>query len=161
MAANSVIVAPDSKAPDVSDKRRWGSVLAIYYRGRLSDGTVFDERCEGEALEVMLGAKMVPPGVEKVLREMQKGEERTVLLPPETAFGQIDGEGIIVVPRFAVPRDHELETGMMIEWRSPKAPKPALCCVAEITETTVTLDFNHPLAGAEVEYWLKLVDCSE
>jgi FKBP-type peptidyl-prolyl cis-trans isomerase 2 len=140
---------------------RYGSLITINYRGRLNDGTVFDDCSSGEPLRVVLGAGMLPPGVEAALHIMQKGEERTVRLLPEEAFGAIDGEGIMALPRFSVPRAHELEAGMMIEWLSPKAPKVVNCLVVGVNEATITLDFNHPLAGEEVEYWLKLVDVVE
>ncbi|MDR2107852.1 MAG: FKBP-type peptidyl-prolyl cis-trans isomerase [Coriobacteriales bacterium] len=131
--------------------KRYGAVVSINYQGRLLDGTVFDDHMSDEPLPVMLGAKMVPLGIEQALHVMQSGEERTLRLLPEEAFGAIDGEGIITLPRFAVPNAHELESGMMIRWQSPKAPKEVNCLVAEVNQATVTLDFNHPLAGQEVE----------
>jgi FKBP-type peptidyl-prolyl cis-trans isomerase 2 len=136
-------------------------MVAVNYLGRLGDGTVFDDCSQGSPLEVMLGTRMLPPGIERALHEMQKGEERILRLLPVDAFGAIDGDAIIVLPRFSVPMSHELEVGMMIKWQSPNAPKVVNCLVAAITDATVTLDFNHPLAGEEVEYWLKLINISD
>jgi FKBP-type peptidyl-prolyl cis-trans isomerase 2 len=139
-------------------QKRYGDVVAINYRGCLRDGTVFDDHSSGEPLEVMLGAHELPLGVEGALLEMLVGEERILHLPPEQAFGPIDAEGIMRLPRFAVPNAHQLEAGMTISWHAPQAPKTqVLVRVVAVDATTVTLDFNHPLAGEEVEYWLKLV----
>jgi FKBP-type peptidyl-prolyl cis-trans isomerase 2 len=106
----------------------------------------------------MLGVGMLPLGIEEALHIMQIGEERELLLTPDKAFGQIDAGGIIELPCYAVPRAHELEKGMMVEWQSTQAPKDVMVLVADINETTVTLDFNHPLAGESVTYWVTLVD---
>lgn len=138
--------------------KRYGTIVLINYQGRLSDGSVFDDHTTDEPLEVMLGARMLPLGIEEALHEMQAGEERTLTLSPAKAFGQVDAEGIMELPHYAVPRAHELKAGTMIDWYSPKAQRSVNCLVAEVNEATVTLDFNHPLAGQEVEYWVKVVD---
>ncbi|MDR3052366.1 MAG: FKBP-type peptidyl-prolyl cis-trans isomerase [Coriobacteriales bacterium] len=137
--------------------RRYGKRVLIHYRGSLSDGRVFDDNTQGEALEVMIGARCLPPGIEEALHEMAPGEERSLALSPDKAFGQIDAAGIMELPRYAVPRAHELRTGMRIEWHSPHAAQPVNVLVAAINEATVTLDFNHPLAGESVVYWVRLV----
>lgn len=142
----------------MSNSRRYGINVLINYQGRFPDGTIFDDRSKGEPLEVMLGTRSLPLGIEEALHEMEPGEERTLALTPDRAFGQIDAEGIMELPRFSVPQAHDLEAGMMIEWYSPKALKTVHVMVAAITAATVTLDFNHPLAGEDVVYWVRLVD---
>lgn len=138
--------------------KRYGLRVKINFRGSFPDGRIIDDHLDDEPYEVLLGAGMLPIGVEAALLEMEIGEERLLMLSPDQAFGEIDSEGIIKVPRYAVPRAHELEKGMTIEWSSQKAPKNVLVRIVDIDECTVTMDYNHPLAGESLVYQLKLVD---
>lgn len=131
--------------------------ILVSYCGSLPDGTIFDDNRDSKPLEVKLGANKVPPGIEKALREMETGEERTIVLPPEEAYGYRKPEAIIEMPVFAVPHSDKLEVGQSVIMRSDRADWPACAEVIAIENGVITMDFNHPLADQTLTYWLKVV----
>jgi FKBP-type peptidyl-prolyl cis-trans isomerase 2 len=133
------------------------SAVEIFYIGSLADGTIFDERRTGEPLSVRLGMKMVPPGLEEALLAMKSGEERVVTLSPEKGYGAYDEAAVVRYPLFSLPNGDKLPVGEMIELWSEKADRPAYAKVLRVVDEVAFVDFNHPLAGQELHYWLKVV----
>lgn len=139
--------------------RQFNTTVGIYYSGKRSDGTVFDERLDGEPLKVLLGTKQVPKGIEEALMEMEVGEERIVVLPPEKAYGFFNEDAIIRVPLIYVPSADEITVGETIRWFSSEAcNEPVYAKVVDKTAYDLTLDLNHPLTGEELTYFVKLIE---
>jgi FKBP-type peptidyl-prolyl cis-trans isomerase 2 len=130
----------------------------IYYVESLSDGTVVDELRSGEPLTVKLGMHMVPQGLEETLFEMSLDEERHVIVSPEKGFGVYDEDLVMLYPLFTLPNSDKLPIGEMIEITSTQATQPAYAKVLKIENEVAHIDFNHPLAGKELHYWVKVVD---
>jgi FKBP-type peptidyl-prolyl cis-trans isomerase 2 len=99
----------------------------------------------------------VPPGIDEALYEMEIGEQRKVLIPPERGYGFHDPQGVRVYPRSMIPGGDELELGSVISWANPVNGAALPVRVIEVVPDYVKLDFNHPLAGKTLEYWLELV----
>lgn len=136
--------------------RKNNTNVLIYYEGRMSDGTVFDSRKEGDPLEVLLGSKKVPRGLENALFEMKVGEERVVHITPEEGYGSYEPDAVFKIATRDIENGEDLPVGEYIHWYG-KNKKPAFARVTEKHDDYIVLDLNHPLADKEFDYWVKLV----
>jgi FKBP-type peptidyl-prolyl cis-trans isomerase 2 len=135
-----------------------GSKVKVEYKGTLDDGTVFDDSSKiGKPLEFEIGAKQVIPGFERALIGMKKGEEKDIKLTPADAYGEQNPQLVKKVPREQLPKEPELKAGMMLAVGLPNgAQVPAR--ITEVGEKEVTIDLNHPLAGKNLNFHVKVVD---
>jgi peptidylprolyl isomerase len=140
-----------------------GDKVRVHYTGRLEDGTVFDSSechesecgCEGGPLEFVIGEGSVIPGFEQAIVGMEPGEEKTVHIPVEDAYGERMEEMVAEVPRADLPADLTPEEGMQLEVTQEDGHAfPVL--ITAVSETMVTLDANHPLAGRALIFDLRL-----
>lgn len=136
------------------------AVISFLYKGSLSDGTVFDD-ARGEPHEIITGRAQVMPLLEKNLLEMAVGEERTIDLSCKDAYGSYAEKNVERVPAYMIPNGESLQEGMMVNWRSPRNDKPIPVRIRSIVDHVVELDFNHPLAGKDLTYWIRVVGRSE
>jgi FKBP-type peptidyl-prolyl cis-trans isomerase 2 len=130
--------------------------IAFLYKGMLSDGSVFDDAC-GEPHEIVTGRAHVMPVLERALLEMEVGEERSLEIAAADAYGAYDEGAVQRVPTYRIPGGDSLPVGGMISWTSPRNAKPIPVRVRSIVNQVAELDFNHPLAGKDIIYWVKLV----
>lgn len=134
-----------------------GDKVRIHYTGTLADGSTFDSS-EGRApLEFTIGAGQVIPGFDKAVTGMTIGEQKTVTIPADDAYGQPDPRGFQTVPREHIPEEIPLEVGLMLQAVGQDGQAMPVS-VAEISETEVTLDANHRLAGKDLTFALELVE---
>ena len=133
-----------------------GDTVQIHYTGTLEDGSQFDSSAGQEALEFKLGDSQVIPGFESSVVGMSVGEKKSVHLPVDEAYGQRNEEMIEVVERQHFPDDMELEVGMHLQTQTFDG-SPYMVVVAEITDETVTVDGNHPLAGQALNFDIELI----
>lgn len=141
---------------DGQDRR--GMTAYIRYRGGVPGEHVFDDRMTGEPLPVKLGLHRVPKGVERALMEMEVGEARDLVIPPEEGYGESNPKLIQWYPRVLLKDGYEMKKGTLFLWHSDDglATRPAR--VVEETEDNVMIDMNHPYAGKTIEYHVELVD---
>ncbi len=131
--------------------------MKVHYTGKLDDGTVFDSSRDREPLEFTLGGGQVIPGFEEAVRDMEEGEETTVTIPPEEAYGQRQDQAVIEVAREQLPDEIKPEVGMQLEVLSAGGGSfPAR--ITEMNDRTITLDANHPLAGEQLTFEIELVE---
>lgn len=142
----------------MKNNSRFGQAAFVHYRGGVEGEEPFDDHSTGDPVKIILGAGAVIPGIEDVLSEMEVGEERTVTVPPEEAYGRHDPDGVQVYPRTMFEFGNELEVGSVFKWTNPASGMPIPVRVIEATDSTVKVDFNHPLAEKTLVYWLKLED---
>lgn len=136
--------------------RKKYSRVYIHYTGSRADGTIIDDNCGREPLCVTLGSSSIPAGIEKALYEMECGEERTLHLSGEDGYGDYREEGILQVPLREIPDGDKLPVGQYVEWRYKKAPGPTYAKVLDVSPMFATLDLNHPLAGQQLTYWVRI-----
>lgn len=135
-----------------------GDKVKVEYEGTLDDGTVFDSsEKHGEPLEFEVGAGQVIEDFENALMGMEKGEVKEIKLQPSEAYGEPDPKLIKEIPRDQLPK--EVETGMMLVMSMPNGTQMPLR-VVEVTDETVTIDLNHPLAGKALNFKIKVADIS-
>lgn len=130
--------------------------VKVHYKGSLRDGTVFDSSEKRQPLEFVIGQGMVIPGFENGIIGMSEGDIKTISIEPEDAYGAYRDDLVGVIDRSHIPDDINLETGMMLQVRSPEGGVTNVT-VSRITDTDVTLDMNHPLAGKELLFEVTLV----
>jgi len=134
-----------------------GETVKIHYKGTLDDGTQFDSSEDREPLEFELGTGQVIPGFETAVEGMAVGESKNVRLEPEETYGPRHDQLVQEVERNVLPDDLDPKEGMALQTESPEGQVMQLMVTA-ITETTITLDANHPLAGQALSFEIELVD---
>jgi peptidylprolyl isomerase len=134
-----------------------GDTVKIHYTGRLEDGTVFDSSANGEPLEFTLSGGEVIPGFDQAVVGMSPGESKTEKISMEQAYGPYREEMVIEVNRQQLPPDLQPEVGQQLQVQQENGQLiPVL--VTEVTESQVTLDANHPLAGEDLTFDIQLVE---
>lgn len=134
-----------------------GDTIRIHYTGTLADGTMFDSS-EGRApLEFTVGSGQIIPGLDRAMPGMAVGDSKTVQIPAEHAYGAHDPAGLQAIPREGIPEDIPLDIGTRLSMRTPDG-RSVNVVVAEVTEATVVLDANHPLAGKDLTFAVSLVE---
>ena len=129
-----------------------GDTVKVHYTGRMTDGTVFDTSVGSEPMEVTLGEGRLIPGFEQAVTGMQVGESKTVTIPVDEAYGQRRDELIFEVERDELPEDIEPEAGMQLP------TSQGVVTIIEVSETMVTIDANHPLAGQDLTFDIELIE---
>lgn len=137
-----------------------GQKVTFAYRGSFPDGEVFDEHTD-TPLQIILGRGQVMKALEDVLMEMEIGEERTVELAAKDAYGEYDEDAVQHVPTYKIPNGANMPVGRYIGWTSPRNIEPIPVKVVEIVNQVATLDFNHPLAGKDIVYWVKVLEIND
>ncbi|GAA4414182.1 peptidylprolyl isomerase [Nibrella viscosa] len=135
-----------------------GDTVQVHYTGTLTDGTVFDSSKGREPLEFTLGSGQVIKGFDEGISGMEIGETRTVEIPVEEAYGPAHEEMIFTLERSEIPDDIPLEIGMTLNMHEDGNPQPVPVIVRDLTDESVTLDANHPLAGQDLVFEVQLVD---
>jgi peptidylprolyl isomerase len=133
-----------------------GDNVKIHYTGTLGDGSVFDSSAGRAPLAFRLGSGQVIPGFDEAVMGMSKGEAKTVVIPPEKAYGNRNEELVISVPRAHVPPEITPEVGLRLQMGGANGELVTVE-VVEVDEDHIALDANPPLAGKELTFKIELV----
>ncbi len=123
-----------------------GDTIRIRYVGRLEDGTVFDSSEGRPPLEFSVGGGEVIPGLEQGVAGMSIGETKTITIPAELGYGQYIKERVFEMDRKKMPGNFNIEVGLRLQMYRADG-MPMMVTVVGISENTLTMDCNHPLAG--------------
>ena len=140
-------------------------VAQVHYTGTLPEsGEVFDSSEGRDPLTFLVGHRQMIPGFEEEMMGAEVGERREFTLEAERAYGDRDDEAVLQIPRdnFAQLEEstgESLEVGMQLVAQMPHGPAPFL--IVELSEETVTADFNHALAGKALTFSVEVVDIRE
>ena len=134
-----------------------GDTVRIHYTGKLEDGTILESSCKCTPLELVLGAGQVMGGLERAVHGMEPGECKSVPIPVAEAFGARRADMIFEIDRDCLPVNVDPEIGheVIIDGREGR-PIPVI--LKAVSESTVTVDANHPLAGRDLVFDLELVE---
>lgn len=133
-----------------------GDTVQVHYTGKLDDGSVFDSSAGRDPLEFTVGAGQVIPGFEQAVEGMAVGQTKTVTIPAAEAYGDRVAEAVLQVPREQLPPDLEPEVGQQLVMQSRDGRQIPIV-VVEVTEDSITIDANHPLAGRDLTFEIELV----
>jgi FKBP-type peptidyl-prolyl cis-trans isomerase 2 len=134
-----------------------GDTVRVHYRGKLCNGSVFDDSFDREPLQFTIGGGEIMPGFEEAVVGMNPGDLKTTEVSAEKAFGPYQEDMLVVVDKSEFPEDVEPKVGQSVPISRPDGP-PIDLTVAEVTESEVTLDANHPLAGEDLSFDIELID---
>ena len=137
---------------------RPGDRVRVHYSGTLEDGSVFSSTYEeDEPFEFTIGEKNVLSSFGNAVIGMKVGERRTISVPPEEGYGQHKKEFVFNMERSQAPAELELEVGKKLQIRL-RGGKTAVATIQAITEDSVILDANDPLAGKTLTFKIELLE---
>jgi len=152
----TALLMPGCIPADESGKAKTGDTVLVDYTGKLADGRVFDSSIGKQPLEVVLGKGQLIPGFEKAVLGMQVGENKTVTISAKDAYGPFRSELIFEVTRDKLPDGAAPQVGQQL--RGTKADGTTMfATITKISDATVTLDSNAPLAGKDLTFEIGLV----
>ena len=136
---------------------RTGNHVRVNFTGKLNDGTVFATSMDDQPIEFTMGRNEVLPAIEGAVEGMEPGETKTVRIVAEDAFGLRREELVQGIPRASLPENMELEIGQQL-WLDKTDDEPVAVSIVDVSDATITLDANHPLAGEDLFFDLEVVD---
>ena len=143
--------------PNEDTRIAHGSLVKLHFEVSLENGTIIDSTFNRDApVSLTIGDESLLPGFEQVLMNLRAGDTRTAHLEPEQAFGEWNPENIQHFSRtqFALVADNP-EIGMMVEFED-KGKNTLPGTISAIDDDQVEVDFNHPLAGQDVLFKVKI-----
>jgi peptidylprolyl isomerase len=134
-----------------------GDTVKVNYVGRLADGTIFDTSEGKPPLHFILGKQEVIPGFDRATHGMVQGEKKSVTISCDDAYGPYHEKLVETIEVARLPDDLDLTLGGQLEVSREDGQKMYFLIKA-LTETTVTLDANHPLAGKELNFEIEMLE---
>ncbi|CAI8811310.1 FKBP-type peptidyl-prolyl cis-trans isomerase [Pseudomonas soli] len=131
--------------------------VSIDYTLTNDAGEVIDSSAGGAPLVYLHGAGNIIPGLEKALEGKQAGEELTVAIEPEEAYGEYSAELVSTLSSKMFEGVDKLEVGMQFHASAPDG-QMQIVTIRDIDGDDVTVDGNHPLAGQRLNFKVKVVD---
>jgi FKBP-type peptidyl-prolyl cis-trans isomerase SlyD len=133
-----------------------GYVVSMDYTLQV-DGKIVDSSEAGKPLQFIQGMGHIIPGLENELYDLKIGDVKKVVVLPKDGYGEVDTEAFMEVPRDAFPTNIPLEKGTELELRD-QSGHPMIARIETINPDTIRLDMNHPLAGKELHFDIKITD---
>lgn len=134
-----------------------GDNVRVHYTGKLTDGHVFDSSVGGDTLQFTIGTGQLIAGFDRAVVGMQPGDTKTVLIPAVEAYGPYKNELVFSVGRDTIPSHVTPEVGHRYQIRQQDGAA-AVVVVTAVSDTNVTLDGNHELAGKDLSFEIQLVE---
>src|SRR5512141_2599453 len=131
-----------------------GKVVSMHYTLHV-DGKVVDSSEGGEPLQFIQGMGHIIPGLEHELYNMQVGDSKNITVPAKDGYGENDETAFMDVPRNAFPDNVPLDKGVELELRD-QSGHPVYARIDEVTDDNIRLNMNHPLAGKELNFDVKI-----
>jgi peptidylprolyl isomerase len=142
----------------MANEAKNGDTVHVHYTGRLESGEVFDSSEGGEPLEFEVGAGQVIPGFDEAVRGMNVGDKKTINIQSDDAYGPRVDTLVQAVPREGMNLGEiEPEVGMNLLMQLPDGNQIPVA-ITDVTETHITLDANHPLAGQDLTFDIERVE---
>lgn len=138
-----------------------GDTVKVHYTGTLTDGSEFDSSYKrNEPIQFQSGSGQMIPGFDEAVIGMSVGEKKTINIPSAMAYGEQLTENFLEVSKDSFPTEFTFVEGEMVQGKT-ETGQPLQATILEIKEDSVILDFNHPLAGEDLNFDIELVSISE
>ena len=134
-----------------------GDTVKVHYTGKLDDGTVFDSSADREPLEFIIGQGQLIADFEETVIDMNPGNSKTIKIPFDNAYGPHRDEMLMVVDRGQFPEELDPKIDQKLQVRHPDG-EDSVVTVVDISDDSVTLDANHPLAGKDLTFEIQLTE---
>lgn len=132
-----------------------GTAVSIHYTLKNDDGETLDTSAGSTPLQYLQGAQNIVPGLEQALEGKNVGDKFEVRVPPADGYGELSGLPASPVPRSAFPADANLQPGMAIQAETDDGP--IMLWLQEITDESVMVAPDHPLAGVALNFSIEVV----
>jgi len=135
-----------------------GSKVKVHYKGTFDDGTEFDNsKNRGEPIAFEVGSGQLITGFDIAVRDMTVGESKNVSITPENGYGERNLEAIRTMPMSSFPEGFNPENGVAVYGKDDLG-KEVMAMIESFDSDSVTLDFNHPMAGKNLNFEIELVE---
>jgi FKBP-type peptidyl-prolyl cis-trans isomerase 2 len=134
-----------------------GDTVKVHYQGKLTDGTTFDSSEGRQPLEFEVGSGSVIPGFDNGVIGMSVGDKKTINIPAEEAYGEVEEDRFMEFPINRFPPDLKPEVGMTLTM-SDGSGQQFPVAISDVRDDVVILDANHPLAGQELIFDVELME---
>ncbi len=132
------------------------SLVLINYSIALTNGTVIESNFDDEALQITMGGDDITEGMELAIFGLEEADKQTLTLTPEQGFGLRDEDNIHDMPLSDFPDELAPEIGLSYSFESPQGDDiPGT--VTKLSDDSVEIDFNHPLAGQEIVFSVEIL----
>lgn len=137
--------------------------VTLVVTGNLDNGDVFYEVTKSDPLSLVIGESSLPPTLEKAICKMTKGKTQKVRVPPEEGYGPRQKDLVQEIDSEEMVKKLQPKPGMLVKLQATKdgEQQDVPATVMEVNGTTVTVDYNHPLAGHHLNYTIELIDISK
>lgn len=136
-------------------------VVSMEYILRTEDDEEISRALRDNPLEYLHGFNNIIPGLETELTGMEVGDEKDVILPPESGYGSRDPDLLIEYPREKFPDSMELVVGESVQMKDKKTGESRSAQIVDLKDDDVILDFNHPLAGEKLYFHVRIANLRE
>lgn len=142
-----------------NDSVQNGVVVSMEYTLKI-DGEVIDSSEGQDPLEFLTGHGNIISGLESEMIGMKVGDSKDVVVAPADGYGEYDDEAYLDVPKNQFPKDMQVEEGLELTVRDDSG-EARYARIESVEGETVRLNFNHPLAGDELHFNVKVVSLRE
>lgn len=132
-------------------------VVTFNYTLKDDNGNILDSTSGSSPFAFLSGNGQILPKLEEALNGMLLGTKRNVKIIAADAYGEYNETAIQNVNRSNFPEDADLQPGMQFVANSPDGNQMPFI-ISEVKEDDITIDFNHPLAGKNLEFDVELLD---
>jgi peptidylprolyl isomerase len=139
------------------EEAKSGDKVKVHYTGKLDDDTTFQSSLEREPLEFTIGEERIIPALENAVIGMKPGDSKTVNISAGEAFGPYREDLVRTLERSQFPAEFELEVGKRLNLSETDGREIAVT-VTDFSDSGVTVDANHPLAGEDLVFDIELVE---
>jgi len=134
-----------------------GDTVKVHYIGTFADGTVFDTSEGKDPLTFTIGAGDVIPGFDSAVVGMAKGDNKEIQVSMDEAYGPHHDELVLTIEREHLPMETDPMEGMMLQAHL-RDGQTVMVQITDVTDDSVTLDANHPLAGRDLKFQITLME---
>ena len=139
-------------------KAKIGDTVKVHYTVKMKDGTVCGSSVDRDPLQFTIGKGQTVQAMEKAVVGMSPGQSKTIDIPSDQAFGPHRQELVAVIKRDQFPQEVKPEVGQQLELKQSEGSDTVVVTITDVSASTVTLDANHPLAGKDLTFEIKLVE---
>ena len=141
----------------MANEVKFGDTVKVHYKAKSQDSLIFDSSSQIDPLIFTIGDGQIIPAFEKALIGMQEGEDKSIKLNPDEAFGPYLDELITTVEKSQLPPNLDIKKDQQLQIQQPDG-QVLLVKVIDITDDSITFDANHPLAGKDITFDIHLVE---
>lgn len=133
-------------------------VVSMAFVLRIDDGQLIDQSEDDAPLEYIQGAGQIIPGLEKEIYGMNIGDEKDVQVNPGEGYGAHDPDEVVEIPRKNLSESLDLTVGKFLNVKDAESGEEFRAYIVKSNPETVTMDFNHPLAGRILNFHIKIMN---